>query len=208
VAVNLPKKTERNKTMKVLAINGSPRKKWNTATLLQNSLDDAVSQGGAETELIRLYDLTYTDCTSCLGRKLNDGKSYGKYAMQDGLTPVLEMIRDVNALILGSPIYLGTLTGMMHSFMEQLMFPYLTYTRPPASIFHKKILTASIYTMNVSEQQMKGIYATHIWANENVLKMMFSMLKPSPPMRYSSSRITTGSYSAISTRRRGRSDAG
>ena len=93
--------------------------------------------------------------------------------MQDGLTPVLEKIRDADALILGSPIYFGTVTGMMRGFMERLMFPYLTYTRPPASLFHKKILTAFIYTMNVSEQQMKEIYAAHIWANENVLKMMF-----------------------------------
>ncbi len=53
------------------------------------------------------------------------------------------------------------------------MFPYLTYTRPPASIIPKKILTAFIHTMNVSEQQMKEVYATHIWANENILKMMF-----------------------------------
>ena len=42
--------------MEVLAINGSPRKQWNTATLLNNALEGASSQG-AETELINLYDL-------------------------------------------------------------------------------------------------------------------------------------------------------
>jgi len=158
--------------MKVLAINGSPRKKWNTATLLQSALDGAASHG-AKTELIHLYDLTYTGCTSCFACKLKGGKSYGKCAMQDGLTSVLETIQDADALILGSPIYFGTVTGMMRCFMERLMFPYLTYTRPPASLFPKKITTAFIYTMNVSEQQMKDIYAAHIGANENVLKMMF-----------------------------------
>ena len=158
--------------MKVLAINGSPRKKWNTATLLQSALDGAASHG-AKAELIHLYDLTYTGCTSCFACKLKGGKSYGKCAMQDGLTSVLEKIQDADALILGSPIYFGTVTGMMRCFMERLMFPYLTYTRPPASLFPKKIPTAFIYTMNVSEQQMKDIYAVHIGANENVLKMMF-----------------------------------
>ncbi len=37
--------------MKVIAINGSPRKKWNTAQLLQQALKGAES-AGAETELI------------------------------------------------------------------------------------------------------------------------------------------------------------
>jgi multimeric flavodoxin WrbA len=83
--------------MKVLAINGSPRKKWNTATLLQNTLDGAAS-AGAETELVHLYDLTFTGCTSCFACKLAGGKSYGKCAVQDGLTPVLEEIPDLDAL--------------------------------------------------------------------------------------------------------------
>jgi len=44
--------------MKVIAINGSLRKKWNTATMLERALEGAAS-GGAETELIHLYDLNF-----------------------------------------------------------------------------------------------------------------------------------------------------
>jgi len=51
--------------MKVIALNGSPRKKWNTATLLKHALDGAASKG-AETELIHLYDYNYKGCISCL----------------------------------------------------------------------------------------------------------------------------------------------
>ncbi len=47
--------------MKVIAINGSPRKKWNTAQLLNKALEGAKSQG-AETELVNLYDLEYKGC--------------------------------------------------------------------------------------------------------------------------------------------------
>lgn len=50
--------------MKVMAFNGSPRKKWNTATLLEEALKGAVSQG-AETELIHLYELKFKGCISC-----------------------------------------------------------------------------------------------------------------------------------------------
>jgi len=158
--------------MNALAINGSPRKKWNTATLLQHALEGAQSKG-AETELVHLYDLDFKGCTSCFACKLKAGKSYGKCAIQDELTPVLEKIETVDALILGSPIYFGNVTGEMRCFMERLLFPYLTYTRPPASLFPRNIPTAFVYTMNVSEQLMKENYGTLIDANEQVLARMF-----------------------------------
>jgi multimeric flavodoxin WrbA len=159
--------------MNVLAINGSPRKKWNTATLLEHALEGAAS-AGAETELIHLYDLDFKGCTSCFTCKLKGGKSYGKCAVRDGLTPVLEKIEDVDALILGSPIYFGTVTGMMQCCMERLLFPYLAYTNPPSSLFERKIRTAFIYTMNVPEQQMKdNQYTVHTGLNENVLNRTF-----------------------------------
>ena len=41
--------------MYILAINGSPRKAWNTAQLLQSALKGA-EDCGATTELIHLYD--------------------------------------------------------------------------------------------------------------------------------------------------------
>jgi multimeric flavodoxin WrbA len=159
--------------MRILAINGSPRKKWNTATLLEKALEGAASLG-AETELIHLYDLDFKGCTSCFACKLKGGKSYGRCAMADGLTPVLDKIANADALLLGSPIYFGTVTGEMRSFMERLLFQYLTYTRPPGSLFGRKIPTAFIYTMNVSEELMKEYhYPVHIGLNENVLSRTF-----------------------------------
>ena len=96
--------------MKVIAINGSPRKKWNTATLLEKALEGAASEG-AETELIHLYDFNFKGCISCFACKLKDGKSYGKCAMNDELTHVLAKLKEADAVILGSPIYLGNSTG-------------------------------------------------------------------------------------------------
>lgn len=46
--------------MKVMAFNGSPRKNWNTATLLNKALEGATSQE-AETEIIHLYDLNWCE---------------------------------------------------------------------------------------------------------------------------------------------------
>ena len=159
--------------MKVIAVNGSPRKKWNTAILLEKALDGAASQG-ADTELVHLYDLSYKGCVSCFSCKTKGGKSYGRCGYKDELTPVLERIEAVDALILGSPIYLGVTTGEMRSFMERLIFPYLTYTDPLQSLSPKKIKTGFIYTMNVTAEEMKKRgYVWHFGLNETFLKTIF-----------------------------------
>ena len=137
--------------MKVIAINGSPRKKWNTATLLEHVLKGAES-AGAETKLVHLYDLDYKGCISCFACKLKGGKSFGKCAVNDELAPLLEEIRIVDALILGSPIYFGDVTGEMRSFMERLFFQFPIYEPDAAVRQPKKIRTAWIYTMNVTEE--------------------------------------------------------
>ena len=73
--------------MKVIAINGSPRKNWNTDTLLKKTLEGAASVG-AETEIVHLYDLTFRGCVSCLACKLQNGKSLGRCVLKDDLSPV------------------------------------------------------------------------------------------------------------------------
>ena len=140
--------------MKIMAINGSPRKTWNTATLLKKALKGAASQG-AETELVHLYDLNFKGCISCFACKTRGGKSYGRCAVKDDLRPILKKIEAADGLILGSPIYFGIVSGEMRSFMERLLFPYFTYTDPPQSLFPKKMPTGFIYTMNVTEEMMQ-----------------------------------------------------
>ncbi|HOV80166.1 MAG TPA: flavodoxin family protein [Bacillota bacterium] len=142
--------------MKVLGINGSPRKDWNTGTLLNKALEGAASEG-AETEIIHLYDLEYKGCISCFACKLINGKSYGKCAVRDGLAPVLDKVEKADALVLGSPIYFGEVTGEMRSFLERLFFQYLVYDREGTVLSPKKMPTCFIYTMNAPEHVMKKI---------------------------------------------------
>jgi multimeric flavodoxin WrbA len=140
--------------MKVLAINGSPRKNGNTAILLNKALEGAASQG-AKTELIHLYDLNFKGCISCFACKLKDGKSYGNCAAKDDLTPILEKVDNADAILLGSPIYFGNVTGEMRSFIERMAFPYIVYDANYSSLFKKKIPLGFIYTMNLDEKTMK-----------------------------------------------------
>lgn len=159
--------------MKVIAVNGSPRKEWNTAILLNKALEGASSLG-AETRIIHLYGLDYKGCRSCFSCKLKDGKSYGRCAVKDDLTPIFEQIEGADALILGSPIYIGAVTGQMKSFIERLTFPYLVYDANRSTLFKKRIKTGFIYTMGANESRMKEVgYDQPTKINEMVLARIF-----------------------------------
>lgn len=152
IANALPKE----KTMKIYAINGGPRKKYNTAMLLQAALDGAAACGEAvETEMIHLYDLAYNGCVSCFACKKIGGKSYGHCAVKDDLTPVLEKLAQADGIIFGSPIYFANITGKLRSFFERLMFPYFVYDENYSSLAPKRMPTAFIYAMNVDSDLME-----------------------------------------------------
>ncbi|MCU0599006.1 MAG: flavodoxin family protein [Desulfobacterales bacterium] len=138
--------------MTIFGINGSPRKNWNTATLLTKALEGAASQG-AQTELVHLYDLAFQGCVSCFACKIIGGPHYGRCAQKDGLSPLLKKIEnDAVAIILGSPVYFGAMSGEMRSFIERLLFAPLVYSKPPGSLFPRRIKVGIIYTMNVTEE--------------------------------------------------------
>ncbi|AQS59606.1 flavodoxin family protein [Desulforamulus ferrireducens] len=159
--------------MKVLGFNGSPRKQWNTATLLNKALEGAASKG-ATTEIVHLYDLNFKGCISCFACKTINGTSYGKCALQDDLEPYLRKIEEADAIVLGSPIYFGCVTGEMRSFLERLMFQYLVYSKPVKSLAPKQMNIGFIYTMNVTEKMAKEMaYEQKISQHEVSLKMLF-----------------------------------
>ena len=140
--------------MKLLAFNGSPRKKWNTATLLEHAMEGAESEG-AKTELFHLYELDYTGCTSCFACKRIGGKSYGHCPVKDDLLPLFKKVEKADAILVGSPIYYAIPTGMTRCFLERLMFQYSVYDRERSTLFPGKIRTGFIYTAGAPEAMVK-----------------------------------------------------
>ena len=137
--------------MKLLAINGSPRKSKNTGKLLEKVVKGAASQG-AQAELVHLKDLSYRGCISCFHCKKADGKHYGRCAVKDDLTPVLAAAHEADVLVLGSPFYFSTETSLMRALMERLWFQYYLYTSKKPPLSPRKKATALVYTMNVPEE--------------------------------------------------------
>lgn len=142
--------------MRIVAINGSPRKKWNTATILEHALHGAKeAKADIECEMINLYEHDYKGCISCFECKRLGGKSYGKCAVHDGISEILEKTLHADCAIFGSPIYFSDVTGMMRCFWERLYFPNFVYDKDYSSLAPKKVRTAFIYTMNVPKTMLQ-----------------------------------------------------
>ena len=112
---------------KIMIIDGGPRKNFNTASMLQKFAEGATSvSSDIELKTVRLYDLDYKGCMSCMACKIK-GRASNVCKFKDALTPILEEIAQADGLVLGSPIYFGQITGQMQALLERLSFPWLSY---------------------------------------------------------------------------------
>ena len=89
--------------MNLTVINASPRKRGNTAELCKNVVEGAQSNG-ANVEYIDLYTYDFKGC------------------MRDDLKEVLQMCLDSDAIVIGTPIYYGSISSSAQAFLERLLF--------------------------------------------------------------------------------------
>ena len=140
---------------KIVVVNAGPRKGWNTDTLLTEAAKGAQS-AGAETERFDLFRLEkYTGCISCFGCKREKNK--GRCVCRDGLSPVLDAVREADGLIIGSPNYLGELTSSFRAFYERLVFQYLTYNAQEPCCNPRPIPVLLIMTSNAQDNAYSGL---------------------------------------------------
>ena len=134
---------------KIIAVNAGPRMGWNTETLITEASKGAESAGAA----VERYDLfkleKYTGCISCFGCKKEKFK--GRCVCRDGLTPVLDAIREADGLIIGSPNYLGELTASFRALYERLIFQNLTYNMETPCCNERMIPVLLVMTSNAPD---------------------------------------------------------
>ena len=134
---------------RIIVVNAGPRKGWNTDTLLTEAARGA-AEAGADVEQFDLFRLEkYTGCISCFGCKKEKNK--GRCICRDGLTPVLDAIRDADGLIIGSPNYLGNLTASFRALYERLIFQSLTYNVETPCCNQRPIPVLLIMTSNAPD---------------------------------------------------------
>jgi len=164
------------KKLKALFVDGGPRKKNNTAQMLESAMKGA-SDAGAETTLVRLYELNFTGCKSCFACTVKNAKTDGVCALKDDLRPVLEQARNADIIVVGSPVYFSYPSGMTRCFLERLLFANHSYDldaegHVPPPMHPKR--TAMIFTMNVPEADLEHWkYPTLLGSCSDHLRMIF-----------------------------------
>ena len=134
---------------KIVVVNAGPRKGWNTDTLLTEAAKGAESAGAA-VERFDLFRLEkYTGCISCFGCKKEKNK--GRCICRDGLTPVLDAIRESDGLMIGSPNYLSELTASFRALYERLIFQSLTYNLETPCCNQRRVPVLLIMTSNAPD---------------------------------------------------------
>ena len=137
---------------------------------------------GAQIERFDLFRLEkYTGCISCFGCKKE--KFRGHCICKDGLTPVLDAIREADGLIIGSPNYLSELTASFRALYERLIFQNLTYTKEAPCCNERTIPVLLIMTSNAPDtmyldmlknyQQVLSLFVgpTEIFVSGNTLQL-------------------------------------
>ena len=140
---------------KIVAVNAGPRMGWNTETLIAEASMGAES-AGATVERFDLFRLEkYTGCISCFGCKKEKFK--GHCVCKDGLTPVLDAIRESDGLIIGSPNYLSEMTASFRALYERLIFQNLTYNLEKPCCNERPIPVLLIMTSNAPDTMYRGL---------------------------------------------------
>ncbi len=101
--------------MKVIAINGSPRRKGNTSILIDEMFKIFQAEG-IETEKIQLGNKPVHGCTACgKCREIQNGKCHIK---NDRLNMCIEKMIEADGIILGSPVYFADVSTEIKALMD------------------------------------------------------------------------------------------
>lgn len=99
--------------MKVIGFVGSPRKNGNIDVLVQQVLQGA-SAAEAETKIFYLNELDFKGCQGCNFCKVNN-----RCGLQDDMTSLYDEIANAGAIVIGSPVYIGQVSGQTKLFLDR-----------------------------------------------------------------------------------------
>ena len=126
--------------MKILGICGSPRTGGNTETLLDKALEGAASSG-AECEKIILEKLNIAPCSE---REYEEVSDKGLSPVDDDIPVIYRKIQESDGLILGSPIFFGSLSAQTKVMIDRFQCVWVAKNMRNIDVFSKKMKGAFI----------------------------------------------------------------
>ena len=103
--------------MKAVCFLGSPRKKGNTAALLDSVISGLTQGGKVESELVFLHEKNIKPCNGCEACKKEGSKGC---AIQDDMSDIYPLIRKADLIIFATPIYWWSVTAQMKLLIDRL----------------------------------------------------------------------------------------
>jgi multimeric flavodoxin WrbA len=101
--------------MKVIGVEGSPRKNGNTEKLVKTILESA-SGNGAETKFYKLTEMNISHCLGCF-----NCRETGTCVTNDDIQLLHKEIQSSDVIIFGSPVYMWQVSGQTKLFMDRLI---------------------------------------------------------------------------------------
>lgn len=151
--------------MRVLLINGSPRKNGNTFAAL-NEASKRLETHDIETEIVQIGAKPIRGCIAC-GQC--HSKGLGRCVFDDDLcNRIVEKLDDVDALIVGSPVYYGQPNGTVLSLIQRLFYcaGSKVQNKPAAAVCvcRRGGATAAFQTLNMPFQMMNmPVVSSQYW---------------------------------------------
>lgn len=103
--------------MKVLLVNGSPRKAGNTYVAL-NEVAKVLEAAEIETELVQIGAKPVRGCIACV-----QCMTKGQCVFNDDIcNETVELMRQCDGLIVGTPVYYGQPNGTVLSLLQRMFF--------------------------------------------------------------------------------------
>jgi len=123
--------------MRVLAVNGSPREKGNTHLMLQR-VCERLAAAGMQVDEVNLHRMGIAPCQGCMACfQVKDGYCHGD---DDATNELIDRTRKADIILLGSPVYFGSVTGQIKAYMDRIGFVNRTGT----PFLHRKIGAAVV----------------------------------------------------------------
>ncbi|MDK2848809.1 MAG: hypothetical protein PWP34_2162 [Desulfuromonadales bacterium] len=105
--------------MKALAFNGSPNREGNTYHALK-IVTAELEKEGMETEIVQVGDKTISGCIAC-GQCIKN-KNEQCVLSGDDVNAWLQMMKQADGIILGSPVHYSAIAGTMKAFLDRAFF--------------------------------------------------------------------------------------
>lgn len=145
---------KKDKTMKVLIINGSPHSKGNTAIAL-GEIAKQLKKKGIDSETVWIGNRAVRGCIACGKCSQNPGKCVFD---DDVCNSISEKFAEADALIVGSPVYYGQPNGALLSIIQRAFYSNgASISGKPAAavaVCRRGGSTAAFETLNMPFQMM------------------------------------------------------